>query len=366
MIFQDERGTWHLTRYDHVKLLLLDPRFSRRPPPDAGYMHQEKSQSRLESMVSKWILYNDPPEHTQMRSYFSSFLQPNFLKTTKNIITDITDHLLRKLLNKSNFDFMTCFAAALPTSVLNSLFGTQLSQETMRQWSSSVAAAIDHASPADLENATTTVLAMEQYFADKLSQPESCHTGWLRDLLFIKKQNQLSLDDVIAMCTFLLIAGQETLQLSLGLGVIALINHPEQLAKLQQDVNNIPNAVEEILRFCSPVRKLCRWTKEAIQIEKIIIPANQLVVGLIQQANHDPEQFVMPERFDIARRNNRHLTFGCGIHNCIGSLLARFEMQIAFNKLLPHLHRFKLNTNEIKFLPYSSFHYLTHLPIELH
>ncbi len=364
-IFQDAIGTWHLSRYEDVKLLLTDNRFSRRPPIGAGCIHQEKSQSILENMLGKWVLYNDPPEHTRLREYFSFLLTPQFFKNAKSIIEAVAQNLLNSLLQKKDIDFMPEFASILPSNVLNTLLGTSLSSETIRTWSRAVATAIDHGSPEDLEKATNSVLAMQYYFKEILQQCTEPSTGWISDLLSIQKMYQLSLDDIVAMCIFLLLSGQETVHLSLGLSVMTLLQNPIQLKLLQEKPELIPSAVEEILRYSSPLSKLCRWTTEEININNTCIPAGQLVVGLIYHANNDPIKFTNPHIFDVTRKNNRHLTFGCGIHHCLGALLARFELQISLIKLIPHLHKFSLQEDEISWLPNSSFRYLAKLPIKI-
>jgi cytochrome P450 len=134
---------------------------------------------------------------------------------------------------------------------------------------------------------------------------------------------------------------------------------------LQNNVELISPAIEEILRFESPLNKVSRWTREEINMNGIIIPENQLVVGLINAANRDPDKYSYPEQFDITRTNIRHLTFGTGIHNCLGALLARIELNVALTLLRPHLHQFSLIKNGDQWLPNSSFRYLFKLMVAI-
>jgi cytochrome P450 len=363
-VYQDDQGTWFLTRYDDVKLLLSDLRFSRRPPESFGFLNQERVNTALDEVIGRWAVLNDPPEHTRLRNALNTIINPRFIKETRGMIESIADELLLSLLESSPVDFMDTFAYPLPVKVINKLLGSDLDIPTTRKWAVSLATALDHGSPEDFQAITTDVLAMREYFTDIIHLRErENQNDWISDLVNLKKSGQLSMDDVVSTCIFLMLAGHETVQLTTGLGLMTLIKHPSQLQLLQQNPELVSSAIEEILRHESSLNKISRWTREKIVLGNVTIPENQLVVGLLNAANRDPEKYPDPDRFDITRENNRHLTFGLGIHNCVGALLARIELQVAFTRLLPHLHKFSLLEDQIEWLPNSSFRYLFKLKV---
>lgn len=365
-VFQNANGTWHLTRYDDVKMMLTDPRFLRHPPGHAGFINPDKMDTELDKVISKWSLFNDPPEHTHKREMLSVMVNPRFIKDTRSIIETITDNLIQSLMKNDTADFMTEFAYPLPVRVINRLLGASLDTSTLRRWSLAIINALDRGAPDDFISIHPIMLEIQQYFRELIhareQRPES---DWISELVRVKNQYDLDTDDMIANCIFLLLAGHETVQLSLGLGLRALLQHPDQLSLLTSNPDLIPSAVEEILRFEAPLSKVTRWTSEAVVINDIVIPENQLVVGLLNAANRDPERFENPDQLNFTRKNNRHLTFGLGIHNCLGALLARLELQIAIEKLIPHLNRLKLKEAQTEWIGNTSTRYLFKLMIQI-
>jgi len=365
-VSQNENGTWHLTRYQDVSLLLSDKRFGRKSPISQSYVHINDAASRLDAMISKWSLFNDPPVHTHLRKMLSEFLTPRRMKDTKDVIESIVDTLITSMMQKDHVNFMEAFAYQLPISVINHLLGSSLDVATVRKWSFAVASAMDHGYYEQLENITPTIISMYDYFRQLVLEREA-NTGqdWISEMVKLKHKYQLGADDIISNSIFLLLAAHETLQLTLGLGVLTLANHPEQLLLLQNNLDLAPLAVEEILRYEAPWTKLSRWTYEDVIIDDIVIPKHQLVVGVINAANRDPARFTHPDVFDITRTNNRHFSFGYGIHLCHGALLARLEMQCAFSKLAPLFNRMTIMKDQIEWFANSSLRYITNLPIRI-
>ncbi|MGE4349915.1 MAG: cytochrome P450 [Candidatus Berkiella sp.] len=320
-IFQDDEGTWFFSRYEDVKCLLSDERFLRRPPQGAGYVHFDNGHTAFDETISYWPIFNDPPQHTRLREILASLFLPNQLKKIKNIITVITTDLLQVLLSYNTTDFMQTFASPLPVAVINQLLGTEIDNPTIRAWSMGVLGALDQGSPQDFSNASPIIRAMNSYISDIILNREySSQTDWISELIRIKNVYHLSQPELNSLCIFLLLAGQETVHLSLGLGLMVLLRNPRQIQLLQENPSLVNSAVEEILRHQSPLKKICRWTRETIVINKVAIPQGQLIVGLLSEANRDPVRYKNPAEFDIMRSNNRHLTFGCGIHHCQGAM----------------------------------------------
>lgn len=364
-VFQDEQGGWHLTRYHDVVTLLTDPRFKRQSPISFGYVHPNSAQSNVDDIISKWSLFNDPPAHTRMREMLSLIIQPRLIKNTNVMIQSVAQALVASLIKQSRLDFMQAFAYPFPIGVINTLLGSSLDIATVRSWSSAISAAMDHGTLDELLAVTPIITSMQQYFHDLIKEREArLQDDWISELVKLKQEWQLSMDDLISNCIFLLLAAHETLQLSLGLGLLTLCNHREQLSLLQQQPQLIPSAIEEMLRYDAPWNKMSRWSYEDVMFDDILIPKHQLVTGIINAANRDPLRFPDPDKFDITRTSNRHLAFGAGIHVCHGALLARLELQAAFTALLPHLHKIKIE--ETAWLANSSLRYLSTLVISIH
>lgn len=366
-IYLDKNGTWHFSRYEDVKLLLSDARFARKPIENHGYVNQRfEKKTLLDKLISKWSLFNDPPEHTYLREMLTEIVNPRFVKNARLMIESVADSLLDTMLQQSSVDFMASFAYALPSFMINKLLGnTSLNQNTLREWSMAIVTAMDHGSPEDFQKATPVIIEIQHFFSDLiLAREKEFKDDWISGLIKLRDVYGLNNDDICSICIFLLLAGHETLQSTIGLTLITLKKNPEQVQLLQAQPELIHSAVEELLRFVPPLTKVSRWTRAEVKIGELTIPENQLVIGLIRSANFDPARFENPEQFDITRSNNRHLTFGFGLHNCVGALLARIELQVAVLKLLPHLDKFTLDTN-VTWLPNSSLQYLFKLMINI-
>lgn len=364
-IFRGDCGTWYLTRYNDVKMLLSDSRFMRRPAnADHGILHQQTTQSAIDKIIDKWPIYSDPPDHPRIRLLLDEVFNPIQIKAHRATVNFLAKNLLEMLLKYEKVDFMANFAFPLPLQMINTLLGTSLDEKTTREWSYCLGSALDGGSPEDIEPWTQTLETIHHYFKELISNyQKNPKDNWISRLLALLTRHSVTVDDLISICIFLFISAYETTQLALGCGLLSLLKNPAQLALLQNNPLLIPSAVEEILRYESPVSKLSRWTRERVTIGNVNIPSNELVVGLINAANHDPDRFPNPDVFDITRSNNRHLALSYGSHSCQGGVLARVELQTAFSLLLPHLSRFRLIAEETEWLPNSSLRYLYKLMI---
>lgn len=365
-VYRNDLGVWHLTRYQDVCLLLSDSRCRRESPISMGYVHANQVMTKMDKIISKWSLFNDPPAHTHLREMLGNLIHPRFIKNLRETIETIAKNLVLDLPRNTDFDFMQSFAYRLPIYVINHLLNTSLSVETVRSWSFAIATAMDHGSEDELNAIAPTIDSLYDTIQQLVIEREAnLGDDWISELIRLREAYQLSIDDIISNTIFLLLAAHETMQLTLGLGLITLVKQPEQRQLLQNSPQLIPSAVEEILRYDSPWTKLSRWTHEPIAFGETIIPANQLVVGLINAANRDPARFTEPDKFDITRTNNRHLAFGHGIHLCHGALLARLELQIAFAALLPLIPVITLREDEFQWAPNSSLRYISNLIIRI-
>jgi cytochrome P450 len=266
-------------------------------------------------------------------------------------------------------EFMSDFALPLPVIVIAELLGVPPEdQSTFHAWSNKFITSIDavRASEDSRKESQQAVASLAGYFADLIRLRREQPRGDLISALIQARdsQDRLSEDELIAMCMLLLIAGHETTVNLLGNGLLTLLNHPEQLFRLKGDPGLLPSAIEEMLRFESPVQRATfRITKEAIEIGGTTIEKNQQISAVIGAANRDPDQFLHAEEFDIARQPNRHLAFGLGIHFCLGAPLARTEARIGFERLLEQFPDLHLASETPRWNPNTFFRGLTILPV---
>lgn len=363
-VYRGDCGTWYLTRYQDVKMLLSDDRFARRPQGEHGIIHQHTEKSAIDKIIDKWPIYSDPPVHPRIRALLHEIFSARQIKRHRQVIATICDSLMDRLLAGGTVDFMEQFAFPLPVMTINHLLGTDIDLPTAREWSYSLGRALDCGSPEDIRAMTPALVKIHDYFSAVVNEHmKTPQANWISALLQDIDRHEITADDLVSICIFLFVSAYETTQLALGHGLLTLLRNTDQLALLESNPALITSAVEEILRYESPVSKLSRWTRQRVTIANVSIPGNQLVVGLINAANHDPERFEDPDRFDITRSNNFHLALSYGGHTCQGGILARLELQTAFLALLPHMRRFTLDEQGIAWLPNTSLRYLYKLQI---
>jgi len=364
-VFQDKNGVWFLSRYDHVKMLQSDMCFARQHPASQGFVSNNSLDSKLESILSKWLLLNDPPRHTYLRNVLSDLFDARFIKNMKIMIEGVADSTIKSMMKQPEVNFMTAFSYPYAVTIINNLLGVNLDIDTTRKWAQSLSTALDHGTDEDLKKITPDLIHMFEYFSTLISTYDTKNKNdWISKLIYFNQSKKLSHEEVVSTCIFLLLTGHETVQLTSGLFIRSLLLHPSQCKLLQNNPELLGSSIEEIFRYESAFSRISRWSKEDIRVDGVTIPKNQLVVGNINAANRDERKFTNPDIFDIRRKNNRHIALGHGIHHCLGALLARIELNIAFSKLVPYLHRLELLDSQTEWLPNSSLRYLYNLKIK--
>jgi len=242
-------------------------------------------------------------------------------------------------------------------------------RDTFKAWSNDIAAALGapFVPPAILERSETAVQEMADYFSSIVARRrKDPRNDLISALLAAQDQRQaLSEDELLATCMLLLIAGNETTTHLIGNGILALLQHPEQLQRLKADPGLMPGAVEEFLRHQGPVQSTSRVARGQIEIEGRQISDGQVVVALVAAANRDPEVFPDPDVLDICRAPNPHLAFGDGIHFCLGAALARAEAQIAISGFLAVARQPRLAVTEPEWINSFVLRGLRSLPVAL-
>ncbi len=347
-------GSLTLTRYADVLPALRDPRLlAARINPTEAWL-TETGLGPLFHAHSKMMLFSDPPDHTRLRSLVNKAFTPRVVENMRPHIQQIVDDLLDRVEDAGRMDVIEDLAYPLPVTVIAELLGIPLDRrEQFRHWSDHIAAFIGGTSAPEeqmLRDALQTVLEMTEYFravAAKLRV--NPRDDLLSALALAEVQgDRLHEDELVANCILLLVAGHETTTNLVGNGVLALLKEPEQLQRLKDDPELIGTAVEEFLRFDSPVQGTSRMAGVDFEIGGQQLVAGQHVSLMIGAANRDPAQFPDPNRLDIGRRENRHLSFSHGAHFCLGAPLARLEGRIAIGTLVQRMPRLELATEMLE------------------
>jgi cytochrome P450 len=339
-------GFWVLTRYDDCVAALRDPRFGReefQQMLSAVYGGEEADR------LPRSMLFRDPPDHTRLRGLVSKAFTPRTIEAMRGHIQEIVDRLLDRALAQGGLDVIEDLAYPLPVTVICEMLGVPVGDHaSIRGWSADIARSLDAiglpSDPSIAERGRVARRALADYFRAlvplRRARPQA---DLLSGLLAAEEHgDRLTEPEVISMCLLLFIAGHETTVNLIGNGTLALLRHPEQLARVQADPGLVPNAVEELLRYDSPVQRTARITTADVELGGRAIARGAMVVTALGAANRDPAQFAEPDRLDVGRRDVRHISFGSGIHFCLGAPLARVEGQIALGTLLRRAPRLTL------------------------
>jgi cytochrome P450 len=334
-------SSWVFSRYDDVVAILKELRtgkdFARLVPEEQLWA------------LDRSMLFRDPPDHTRLRSLASQAFTPAAVRDLEPRIAQIAGDLLAQMrpagsTDPRQADFMTAFALPLPLIVIAELLGVPIAdRERFHAWSNAVVSEASSAEePLTWQDATT---ALTSYFADLIQQRRRHPQADLISGLIQAGDagDRLSEQELIGTCILLLIAGHETTVNLLGNGLLTLLRHPDQLALLRSHPELMPSAVEEMLRFESPVQRATfRIATDDFAISGATLHRGQEINAFLGAANRDPQQFPEPDCFDIRRQPNRHIAFGLGIHFCLGAPLARAEARIGFEQLLQALPNLRL------------------------
>jgi cytochrome P450 StaP len=365
-------GAWYLFNYQDVVKVLEDNRFVRQ----AKHLRQDdqssiipSSYSKLQSVVSKWLVFQDPPTHTRLRSLSNKGLSFKKTESFRPLILKIANQLLDEVQNQGEMDLIEDFALPLPLKVITSILGVNTEDMVQfRSWTMALLSAQTsrrQRSNADLEQAEAATQMLIDYFTRAIAERRvSPIDDLITDLVKARdEQDQLSEQEVISMCIHLLSAGYETTVNLIGKGMLTLLRHPKEMEMLGSHSELIPEAIEELLRYDSPVHLVTRWASEDISISGKLIRRGDNVGLMIAAANRDPLRFPNPDVFDIHRNNGKHCVFGAGIHFCLGASLARTEGHIAFNVLFNRLSNLQLPQQKLEWMDSIVFHGLKHLRI---
>ncbi len=351
-------NAWVVTRYDDVRRIQMNAEVSAdRLTP--FYRHLPPAEQRAIANIIKylntWVAFKDPPDHTKLRQLLNQVFTPRGIERLRPAVQTAVDHLLKPLLTRQRFDFIEVFAYPLPATVIMEMLDLPLSDmNDIRIWSNKMQPFIGGAtvSPEKYALAEEGAVAMAAYFRDYVrARQRDPGDDMISELIAATEDGlHLSEEEIIGSCMLFLFGGHETTTNLIGNGVRALLAHPAELAKLRADPSGLRRALEEILRYDGPTGALVRVVAVEHELHgKTLIPGQRIFV-MINGANHDPRRFDQPERFDVERHPNPHLTFNTGIHFCLGAPLARLEGEIAIGAAIERLPDLALSEHGYQYM----------------
>lgn len=327
-------NAWSLTEYEDAQTVLQDHRrFS-------------SGDNKLEYAPYRTMLDMDPPDHTRLRSLVSKAFTPRAVAALGPRVDEIVQELLNDLGGKKQFDLIREFAYPLPVIVIAEMLGIPAEdRDRFNVWSNDIALAVEPVLTNEeigrVKRASDEIVAyFEEIIAQRRDRPEE---DMLSALLAAEEAgDKLTHDELIGTLMLLLVAGNETTRSLIGNGMLALLKNPAQLQRLREGPELLDSAIDELLRYDSPVQFIIRVVMEDTELQGRRLRAGQKMMILVGAANRDPSVFSDPNALDIGRQEKSHISFGRGIHYCLGSPLALLEARAAFTGLLEHFSSIRL------------------------
>jgi cytochrome P450 len=343
-------AVWSVIGHAECSSVAKDPRLSAKraqqmllPLP----LSRQAEFSELARMFSLWLIFMDPPEHTRLRKLLNKGFSPAAIEALRPQVEAIVDRMLKPLQQGSEVELMGEFANPMPVRIISEMLGVpQELHDTFVNWSRAIA--VFRGSPdrtvEQAQAAQDALIALTDFFRKTVAERTRNKGNDLISLLIdIEEEGEvLTEEELYAQCIGLLFAGHETTRNLIGNGTYTLLQHPVETAELREKPEMIRTAIEELLRYESPVQFTARVLKEDIEICGQHIPRKWTVLCMLGAANRDPKRFKEPNRLDLNRLNNQHLAFSAGPHACIGGQLARLEGQVAILNLVQRFPEMKL------------------------
>jgi cytochrome P450 len=353
---------WLVSGYNEVRQMLVDQRFSRALAVAPG-----RALQGTEVFAAGSINGLDPPEHTRIRRLVASAFTARRVEAMRPRVASIVSELIDGLLGRPQpADFITGFSLPLPVQVICEMLGVPAGDvEQFHAWSDTILGDWEQ----DSDQIMTALVDVYGYFGRLIELKRAEPADDLMTALIAARdeRDRLSEEELTILGCTLLIAGHETTANQLNLSLLLLLDNPGELEELRADSGLIPGAVEELMRYIRLGGGLppARMTTEDVELGGVRIPAGEVVLPLFATANRDPSAFCDPDRFDVSRAPASHLSFGAGVHHCLGAQLARLELQEALAGLLARVPgiRLAVPASALQFKPGMAVHSLRELPV---
>ncbi|MFE0461222.1 cytochrome P450 [Kitasatospora sp. NPDC058965] len=350
VVFHEPTGQWLVSRHADVSALLRDRRLGRtythrfshqefgRPEPDPAH-------EPFHTLNDNGLLDLEAPDHTRIRRLVAKAFTPRMVENLRPTVARLADDLVTGLLAQGGGDLIAAVAEPLPVAVIAEMLGVPPGdRHLLRPWSAAITGMFElNPSAETAERAVAASTEFSDYLRALIRERRAAPGTDLVSALIAAQEegDRLSEQEMVSTCVLLLNAGHEATVNTTGNGWWALLRNPDQLALLRSDVDaHLPTAIEELLRYDTPLQMFERWVLEDVEVAGVTIPRGSELALLFGSANRDEARFADPDRLDVTRADNPHLSFGAGIHFCLGAPLARLELAESYGALLrrvPHL-----------------------------
>jgi hypothetical protein len=357
---------WVLTEHDDVEALVRDKAYAadaRKALPGTYMALFAPRDGREPSM-----LMIDDPDHARLRGLVTKAFTPRAVERLAPRIQEIVDELLDAVEGKEQFDLIASFAGPLPTIVISEMLGIDpADQAQFKRWSDALGAGFDPAPTPEVQRSLAEAsTALDAYLRRAVEERRADPSDDLISAMIAAEEagDQLTTEEIVTMCGLLLTAGNLTTTDLIGNGTLALLQHPDQMQVLRDDPSLVPHAVEEMLRFDSPVVETARVATADIEIHGCPVKKGESILVFLAAANRAPGLYEHPHEFDITREDVHHHSFGGGVHFCLGAPLARLEAQIAIATLLRRFPSLRRVPGELEYRGLPAFRGLVRLEVE--
>jgi cytochrome P450 len=369
-VHEDPEGRgWMVSRYDDIAKVLADRRFSAQRT--LAMREGQDTSSAVQAALARQMLFLDPPDHTRLRSLFTKAFTPQRMEALRPQVAGMVTETLDRVADVGgDIDFIHDFAIPLPVTVIAQMLGVPTAdRDRLRAWSVAFGKLINGRilSPQESAEAQMGVLEFVKYFRELIAERRQRPADdMLSGLIEVEERgDRLSTEELIVNLILLLAAGHGTTTHLLGNGLLALSRHRAQWQQLVAAPSVAPAAVNELLRYDGPVQATGRQASENVSLGGKTIGKGQHVTVLLGSANRDDEHFPDPDMLNLQRTDGRLLSFGHGIHTCLGAALARMEASVAFGALARRFPRMEVGDGAPEHNPSISFRGLLALPVSL-
>lgn len=350
----EEAKVWVVSRYEDVQRVLTDPEaFSS----DAmGYaLTGEPVRSSRTGPQPRVVILADPPHHGPMRALLNRAFSPRRIAALEGRLRRMVQGAIAGLRSSSRVDIVSELAVPVPVNVIAGLLGVESARlDDFKRWSDAIVSGATGTARRQCKDPAASfgpsLESLRAYLDDLLERRRAEPVDDLLGVLVGGESGDLALsrDEVVMFAVVLMIAGNETTTNLIANLLRVLLTHREQLARLQDTPSLVPNAIEEALRYESPIQFVYRRVRRDLELRDVSLAEDDIVIALLGAANRDERRFDLPERFDVGRAASGHLAFGFGIHFCLGAALARLEARVVMEECLPDLSKFTISEGRVE------------------
>jgi unspecific monooxygenase len=351
VLYDDPTDHWLVSRYEDVNRLLRDRRLGRTylhtaTHAEMGHADPPAWHAPFWDLINAGILDMEPPDHTRVRRLVAKAFTPRFVEGLRPRVQAIMDGLADAVTGAGEFDLLPTIAEPLPVTVIAEMLGVPESdRHLLRPWSADICKMYELNPSTEMQrDAVRASIEFSEYLRElRRERRRSPGEDLISKLaLVVDEGDTLTEDELVGTVVLLLNAGHEATVSSTLIGWWTLFRHPERLKELREDRSLLPTAIEELLRFDTPLQMFERWVLEPIELHGVEIPRGAELGLIYGSANRDPSVFERPDELDLTRDPNPHLTFGTGIHFCLGAPLGRQELQVSFSTLFDRFPNLEL------------------------